>query len=64
MVVTITCYGKTQIIHDVPKAIRFYTRGIAETEGAEQMRYISIVAQLKDGLTEVVDTNPDYNPNY
>ena len=64
MTITITCYRRTKTVEDVQEAIQFYAEGILNSEGAEQARYISIVAQLQQGLTEVVDTNPEYNPYY
>ena len=43
------CYGKETIWDEREKAISFFTEGIYNSDGAEQQRYLKILADLKSG---------------
>lgn len=53
--VTVTCYGKKETWASRAKARAFYWEGVQCCDGAERDRYLNIVFQLDDGLTDVTD---------
>ena len=58
--VKVTCYGKTETYSSIDEAKAFYLECMASSEGSEQSRYASIVAQLEAGMTECSDEKEDY----
>ena len=53
--VTTYCYGEAKEWDSREAAIAFFTEGIANSEGSEQSRYATIVAQLQSGKTYCTD---------
>ncbi len=47
--VTVECYGKKEVWENKEKALEFYMQAVAGCEGHEQLRYIAICEQLKEG---------------
>jgi hypothetical protein len=55
--VTVTCYGTTQVFKSRKKAIDFFEEGMmwCDPGSSEFSRYANIVMQLKSGMTDVSD---------
>lgn len=53
--VTTYCYGEAKEWDSREAAIAFFTEGMANSEGSEQSRYATIVAQLQSGKTYCTD---------
>ncbi len=53
--VTTICYRQKRVWKDRKDAIAFFTEGVLACEGAEQNRYIAILAQLKAGKDVCTD---------
>ena len=56
--VTTICYGREKEWGSRQEAIRFFMEGIAECEGSEQSRYITIVFKLQRGA-RICSDDPD-----
>jgi len=52
--VKITCYGKTEMM-ERDKAIKFYRECADWSEGSERERYVNVLFDLMDGLSEAKD---------
>lgn len=57
--VTTYCYGEAKEWDSREAAIAFFTEGIANSEGSEQSRYATIVAQLQSGKTYCTDEDAE-----
>lgn len=53
--ITTVCYGQMKNWNSREEAIRFFRKGIANSEGSEQERYTKIVMQLEAGKTCCTD---------
>ncbi len=53
--VRITCYGKTETYDSRKEAADFYFQAICGSEGSERDRYMTIYAQLLQGMNDCSD---------